>query len=195
MKVVLATGNRHKQKELSRIWPHTQILTPIDLGIRFDHDETGSTFFENALGKAQHLFELCDVPVVADDSGLCVDALGGAPGIYSARYGEDELGRPLEQGEKNALLLSRLDGSRDRSARFICSMVVVLGPHRFLSVQESFEGTIAYEAAGTGGFGYDPLFVPEGYETTVAELDDEVKDRISHRGKAASRLGTLLFSP
>jgi XTP/dITP diphosphohydrolase len=167
--------------------PHT-ILMPRDEGIEFDFDETGSTYLENGLGKARALFEGVRRPVIADDSGLSVPALGGAPGIYSARYGEAELGRSLSSEEKIEFLLKNMSGKEDRRCFFVCALVLYAEDYRFTVVQETLAGTVAYEPRGAGGFGYDPIFLLSGEEKTVAELDEDTKNRLSHRGKAGAAI-------
>lgn len=179
--------------------PH-EILVPNDLGLQFDHEETGVTFLANAYDKAAALWRHAvahDVrcpPVIADDSGLCVDALDGKPGVYSARFGSPDGGRTeLPADERNALLLSRLEQVDDRSAHFVCCMVLLYDPDRFFVAQERWNGTIADEpSAGTGGFGYDPVFVASEVGRTAAELQAAEKNRLSHRGKAAAALAALI---
>jgi XTP/dITP diphosphohydrolase len=203
MTVWFATGNIHKKRELAAILeaasPGTEIRIPGEEGIAFDPEETGSTFLENALVKARALYRLAAAagkagPVIADDSGLCVDALGGRPGIFSARYGGDGRNKPGD-GERNALLLKELGDNPLRSARFVCAMVLLWNEDRFFAVQETLEGELvrALDAArGKGGFGYDPiLFIPE-LGRTVAELQDTEKNRISHRGKAGRAVARVL---
>ncbi|HQB88834.1 MAG TPA: RdgB/HAM1 family non-canonical purine NTP pyrophosphatase [Treponemataceae bacterium] len=194
MTIVIATGNRHKAEEFSRIFSGHRIVLPADRGIMFDPEETATTFYGNALIKARTLFELMGEPVIADDSGICVDALNGEPGVYSARYGATN-GIELSAEDRNKLLLSRMKGIPDRTARFVCNMVLYYGPDRFVSVQETLEGSIVSESgSGSGGFGYDPvLYLPE-YGKTVAELSDDQKDLVSHRGKAARKLEIFLNS-
>ncbi|HOU38646.1 MAG TPA: RdgB/HAM1 family non-canonical purine NTP pyrophosphatase [Treponemataceae bacterium] len=194
MTIVIATGNRHKAEEFSRIFSGHHIVLPEDRGIMFDPEETATTFYGNALIKARTLFELMGEPVIADDSGICVDALNGEPGVYSARYGATN-GIELSAEDRNTLLLSRMKGITDRTARFVCNMVLYYGPDRFVSVQETLEGSIVTETgSGSGGFGYDPvLYLPE-YGKTVAELSDDQKDLVSHRGKAARKLQIFLNS-
>ena len=208
MTIWFATGNAHKKAELSAILRthgvDCRLLIPKDAGLDFDPEETGTSFHENALLKARELHALLDKarpalfspgdPVIADDSGICVDALDGRPGIYSARYSgamsnrKRESGtKKLESSERNALLLEELGDAQDRQARFVCAMVLMYGPDRFFIAQETMEGEIvksAEHAKGGGGFGYDPiLFIPE-LRRTVAELSKEEKNTISHRGKA-----------
>jgi len=198
MEILLATGNPHKKEELSRILhPHT-LLIPSDLGISFDADETGSTYLENALIKARTLAGSTGnrMPVLADDSGLSVPALGGAPGVYSARYGSEESDRELEASERNQLLLRNMADFRkgDRGAFFVCCMVLILDDFRVFTAQETFGGMIAEEPFGEGGFGYDPIFHLPQRGCTVAELDAGEKDRISHRGRAGLRIKAVLDS-
>ncbi|ULQ59762.1 RdgB/HAM1 family non-canonical purine NTP pyrophosphatase [Brucepastera parasyntrophica] len=190
MKIYLASGNAHKRGEISRIlYPHT-ITIPSDEHIAFDPEETADSFFGNALIKAKQLFEITGFPAVADDSGICVDALNGEPGIYSARYGA-ETGAGDDKA-RNRLLLSNMEGITERKCRFICNMVLYYDTDRFYSVQETLEGILVTEGRGTGGFGYDPLvYLPE-YGKTVAELTPEEKDACSHRGKAVRKLACII---
>ena len=215
MTLYLASGNLHKKHEMQDICrPHT-ILIPADKGIAFNPEETGKTFFENSLIKARTLWEIIREPVLADDSGICVDILGGRPGIYSARYAgidfpygkPDGIGIPQEQ--KNKLLLDEvkkaeqsasLSGTSEvkngtRSCRYVCAMVLYFGKDRFYCVQETMEGTLIEdisEERGKGGFGYDPIVFLSEYGKTVAELSDEEKNAVSHRGKAARKILQLL---
>ncbi|MDC7234438.1 MAG: RdgB/HAM1 family non-canonical purine NTP pyrophosphatase [Spirochaetales bacterium] len=191
MEIVLATGNMHKKKELEQIFSGHKILIPSDLGVDFDCDETGTTFMENALLKAETLYELVKRPVLADDSGLCVQALNGAPGIYSARYGSQG-GVNLSDSDRNKLLLNNIEGAADRSAFFVCAMVLKTGPYKVYSVQESFDGSIAPSPFGGGGFGYDPVFIDALSGKTAAELSEEEKNRVSHRGKAGKIMKSVL---
>uniref|UniRef100_A0A7C3EE94 dITP/XTP pyrophosphatase n=1 Tax=Gracilinema caldarium TaxID=215591 RepID=A0A7C3EE94_9SPIR len=191
MKLWLATNNDHKKRELEQIFSGHVLVIPGTAGIAFDPDETGSTFLENTLIKARALYDLVHEPVIADDSGLCVDALDGRPGIYSARYGSTN-GKKLESWERNTLLLKELEHETNRKARFVCSMVALFSHDRFYVVQETLEGEIIRESRGSGGFGYDPiLYLPE-WGCTVAELSEDEKNRISHRGKAGKALARLL---
>jgi XTP/dITP diphosphohydrolase len=194
VQIVLATANRHKALELRRIFPADEIVLPADLGIEFDHEETGDTYLDNALGKAMALFRQAGHPVMADDSGLSVAALGGEPGVLSARYGSTPGGPRLADVDRNRYLLSRMKGVKDRRAFFVCCLVFVAGDYRFFVAQETVEGVIAHEPAGSGGFGYDPLFYLPARAMTVAELPDAEKDRVSHRGRAAARLAQLIAS-
>jgi len=191
MKIYFASGNAHKREEMARIFPDHRIVIPKDEGIEFDPEETADTFYGNALIKAESLWRIVNAPVLADDSGICVDALGGAPGVTSARFGSEN-GTNLESSQRNELLLSMMKGKTDRTCRFVCNMVLFLGSDRFWSVQETLEGKLIEESRGSGGFGYDPVvFVPE-CGLTVAELSPEEKDRRSHRGKAGRVISALL---
>lgn len=190
--ILLATNNDHKHREFVRLFPGVAVLVPRDLGIDFDFPEDEDTFFGNARGKAQELYRRAGRPVIADDSGLCVDALGGEPGIRSARYGSAPGSPPLEAPLRNRYLLERMNGISERSARFVCCLVVVLGGDRWLAAQETVSGTIGREARGANGFGYDPLFILPGSGRTMAEIPDEEKDRVSHRGRAARRILAVL---
>lgn len=193
MEVVLATGNAHKAGELQEILAPHKVLIPADLGIEFDCEETGTTYLANALLKAEALFPLAEGrPVIADDSGISLPALDGAPGIYSARYGSDVMGRMLEAEERNAFLLKNLDDKDDWSAFFVCSMVLMLSDYRVYTIQETMDGRITEKIAGGGGFGYDPVFYLEEKGCTVAELPQEEKNRLSHRGKAGEKIKLLL---
>jgi XTP/dITP diphosphohydrolase len=209
MTIWLASGNVHKQRELAALLRGHRIRVPAEGGITvFDPEETGKSFVENALIKAKALYALLAErqgtgreidPVIADDSGLCIDALGGRPGIYSARYGSDD-GKKLETAERNALILEELDASGEntpglRRCRFVCAMVLLFSPDRFYAVQETLEGEIVpalTASRGSGGFGYDPIvYLPE-QGGTVAELSEEEKNRLSHRGKAGRIIAKLL---
>jgi XTP/dITP diphosphohydrolase len=192
MELCIATGNPHKVEELQAIFPDHRLRTPAELGIDFEFEETGSTFFANAYGKAAALYPRAGMPVIADDSGLSLPALGGEPGIYSARYGSELYGRRLEADERNRYLLSRLEGVEERDAFFVCCMVAILAEYRFFCVQETLHGTIIDTPEGEGGFGYDPIFYLPERGATVAQLPEGEKNRISHRGKAGARLARLL---
>jgi len=191
MEIIIASGNRHKLFELKDILKEHTLLLPEDIGIDFDFEENGSTFLENSQGKAFALFNKINRPVLADDSGLSVNALKGEPGIYSARYGSVN-GVELEAPVRNLYLLDKLKGENDLSAEFICCMTLVMDTNRFFVVQESFKGKITRESSGINGFGYDPIFFLPEYGKTVAELPEKQKNLISHRGKAGYRIASLL---
>jgi XTP/dITP diphosphohydrolase len=186
--LLLASNNAHKHEEFERLFPGTHFLLPRDLGISFGYEENGETFLSNALGKALTLHRQTGRAVMADDSGLCVRALGGEPGIYSNRYGAGADGVPLDAPRRNAYLLERMKGMQDRAAWFVCCLVLVMEENKFLVAQETVHGTITESPRGENGFGYDPLFLAAGYRVTIAELPESEKDEISHRGRAARRL-------
>jgi len=190
--LILASNNGHKHDEFVRLFPGVRIVVPRDLGIAFDFEENGETFLANALGKALALFRVAGRPVLADDSGLCVDALGGAPGVLSSRFGAGRGGAPLDTPRRNELLLERLDGTRGRAAHFVCCLVLLLEEKRFFVAQETVHGAIAAAPRGANGFGYDPLFALPGRGKTLAEIPDAEKDDVSHRGRAARRVRALL---
>ena len=251
MIIWLASGNKHKQQELAAILTGHCVRIPAEAGIsNFDPEETGASFAENALIKAKSLHsllcsgscapglaanagscapsglaanarDLSESPVLADDSGLCVDFLGGRPGIYSARYyGKDSWNNDgsfrvkagtekLKEQEQNLLLLEEVaslqkmefakqtsgQSPKKIACRFVCAMVLLFSPEKFYLVQETLEGEIVSSAAGirgSGGFGYDPIvYLPE-LGKTVAELSEEEKNRLSHRGKAGRAIAQLL---
>lgn len=193
MDILVASYNRHKVEELSPMFPAHRLLGPQDLGLGvIDIVEDGHDYFANALIKARALHTLSGMPTLADDSGLSVAALGGAPGIHSARYGSKDGVATLTSAERNALLLAEMEGVQDRDCAFYCCLVFLFGHDRFLSVQETCPGVLTTEPRGEGGFGYDPLvYLPEK-DRTVAELSPEEKSLVSHRGKAARLLEPML---
>lgn len=138
---------------------------------------------------------MIQAPVLADDSGLCVDALDGRPGVLSARYGSSQSGRLLESAERNALLLAEMAGFADRTCRFVCCLSLVLGPARLYVIQETCEGELLLEARGHGGFGYDPVVFLPALGKSVAELGMDEKNQVSHRGRAIQRMAVLLADP
>ena len=145
-----------------------------------------------SLIKAEALWNIVHEPVLADDSGLCVKALGWGPGIYTARYGEKEAGRKLSDKEKYMLLLKNLEGVEDREAVFVTSLTLILSPYRRYMIQETCEGSIALQPSGTTGFGYDPVFRIKEIGMISADLKEGEKDLYSHRGKAARKMRILL---
>ena len=201
MRIVLATNNTHKKRELTDILGDYQVVTPEELGIEFEFEETGATFQENALGKAFALLELLDNAdagnqdvIVADDSGICVNALSGGPGIYSARYGSPDGGKTeLPADARNRLLLDSIADATDRRAHFVCCMVAVWDRDRYAIAQETWPGEIATEPSDAkGGFGYDPVFLVPTHGCTAAQLGVAEKNRLSHRGRAARVLSAAL---
>ncbi len=196
MRILLATSNPGKIKEIKEILEKYgfQIEVP-DRKLKVE--ETGRTFLENAYLKAKAYYEEFGLPTLADDSGLEVKALNGYPGVYSSRfYSLKEIGgyedpTPSEDKANLRKLLRLLEGVKDRSARFVACVVVYKGQGGLFAFGEC-KGTIAEEPAGEGGFGYDPVFIPEGYDRTMAQLSPEEKNAISHRGKALENLIRVL---
>ena len=192
-RIVFATGNQGKMREIREIMQDLgcEIISMKEAGILADIEENGTTFEENALIKAKSVASISkelgysDI-VIADDSGLEIDALNKEPGIYSARY----MGEDTPYSEKNANLISRLAGVPDekRTARFVCAIAAVLPDGRTLTTRATIEGRIGYEEKGSNGFGYDPIFQVPEYGCSTAELTMEQKNRISHRGKARQRM-------
>ena len=182
MKFVLASQNPHKLKEMSDILSAqgVEIVLESELGLSVEVEETGETFAENAMLKAKAVMEASGYPAIADDSGLCVNALQGAPGVYSARYG----GPGLDDADRYRLLLHNLCGSMDRSARFTCHIACAFPNGDTLEADGQCPGTIAYAPQGDGGFGYDPVFFLPELRKTYAQLTPEEKAAVSHRGKA-----------
>lgn len=194
MKIVVATRNQGKLAELRQLLadtPSIEFPSMDDVGCDLDVIEDGETFEHNAAKKAREVAQAVGMPALADDSGLEVDALSGAPGVYSARYaGEDATDR-----DNNEKLLGELEGRTDRSARFRCVLVLVDAEGTELAQVEGVcEGHIAMAPAGKGGFGYDPLFVPTGETRHMAELAPDEKAAISHRGRAARAMVKLIRS-
>lgn len=188
-KLVLASGNAGKVAELRRILAglEVELLDAAQAGLG-DVDETGETFAENALLKARAGARATGLWCVADDSGLVVDALDGAPGVRSARYA----GAHGDDAANLALVLERMGGVADRRARFACAAALVGPAGEEHTTSGTLEGTLTDAPRGTGGFGYDPIFVPVGYTVTTAELPPEEKDAISHRGQAFRALRPLI---
>jgi len=202
MEIFVATGNAHKLVELGPALPGHILRIPSEAGIvGFDVEEDGITFLENAVKKATALYRLVGKPALADDSGLSVRALGGAPGVLSARYGAREDTREgvpsgvfikLEAAERNDFLLANMASEEDRACAFVCCLVLVLSEERIFAVQETCPGVLLREPRGAGGFGYDPVvFLPE-LGKSVAELSVEEKNRLSHRGRACARMAGIL---
>ncbi len=184
MKLLVATGNAGKLKEISALLDPegVEVIGLKDLEEKFEIVEDGDTFEDNAKKKARTLHEATGLPVLADDSGLMVAALDGEPGVHSARYA----GADATDEENNSKLLEKMGGVEEgeRGAAFICVMALIDGDENETIAEGRFGGRISDAPAGAGGFGYDPVFIPEGYHQTLAELSPEVKNRISHRAKA-----------
>lgn len=194
MKIIFATGNKNKLNEIRAIMDGYgfDIVTSKDEGIAADPEENGESFEVNALIKAKAVYELSDrrSVVMADDSGLCIDALNGAPGIYSARF----MGHDTSYDIKNAEILKRMMNvpEEERSARFVCAVAAVLPCGREVTVCEAMEGRIAHSMAGGNGFGYDPIFFLPEFGRTSAEVSEQAKNLISHRGKAIRHMLAVL---
>jgi XTP/dITP diphosphohydrolase len=193
-RIAIASHNPHKLRELSRIcadWPTTWMSVETDDPIRFpDVEETGETYLENALLKARAVAEALQVPAMADDSGIEVDALGGKPGPRSARYA----GEHASDEENLMALMQALRGipRGGRTARYRCVAALAWPGGEELHAEGVCEGELVPKRKGERGFGYDPIFVPSGWDVTMAELTDQQKDRISHRGRAFRALAELL---
>jgi XTP/dITP diphosphohydrolase len=187
MKIAVASGNAHKIQEIRQILGALgiEVLGADELGGMPEVIEDGATFRENAAKKAVEGAAALGVPVLADDSGLEVKALNGAPGVYSARYA----GEGGNDGRNLAKVLKELEGVADRSARFVCVMVMAAPDGSILGTWEGeVQGAMADAPRGTGGFGYDPAFIPAGYDRTFGELSSEIKNSMSHRGNALKAL-------
>lgn len=217
MKILLASNNRHKLLEMRGIVRYLSstitISTPAEIGFSVDITEAGEDFGENAMTKARALWAFQNgktfpgstsmqkpseiaamirgaggpFPVISDDSGICVNALDGAPGLYSARFGSEILGPDANDRDRTELLLTRLENVAERNAHYTCNAVLLLSDSRFIQVQETWEGEIRHSyIEGSGGFGYDPVFYLSSFKCTVSQLPQEQKDRISHRAKAVN---------
>lgn len=191
-RIIFATGNAGKMREIREIMSDmdVEILSMKEAGISADINEDGTTFEENALIKAQAIAAYTDDIVLADDSGLEVDYLNKEPGVYSARY----MGEDTSYDIKNQAILDRLAGveKEARTARFVCAIAAVLPDKKTLVTKETIEGYIGDKPAGANGFGYDPIFYVDEYNCSTAELTEEQKNAISHRGKALRSMKELL---
>ena len=189
-KIVFATNNQHKLDEIRKITEgKIEILSLNDIGSHDEIEETGSTLEENALIKARFIKNKCGYDCFAEDTGLEVEALGNAPGVYSARYAGDAC-RDEDNIKK---LLDNLKGIANRKARFRTVIALLMNNEEYFFEGE-IKGYIIDEKRGSAGFGYDPIFVPEGYDQTFAELGEEIKNRISHRSIATQKLVDFLFN-
>jgi XTP/dITP diphosphohydrolase len=187
VRIVLATGNPHKVEELEPLLAGARVS---GAPAGFDPEETGVTLLQNAWIKAAALRDVADEDalVLADDSGLVVHSLGGRPGVFSARYA----GPDATFADNCRRLLEELEGVEDRSAAFVCVLVALAADGRMYVASGSCAGTIAPAMRGLGGFGYDPLFLPEGDDRSMAQMSQEEKAAISHRGRATRRMASLL---
>ena len=191
LKIYFASSNDHKKQEMMRLLNGVNITLPKEEAIAFDPVEDGNSFIENALIKAKDLYKKVNAPVLADDSGLVVDALDGRPGIHTSRYGDVD-GKKLIQSEKNAKLLGEMEGKENRRARFVCALVLMVSNEKIYIIQETVEGYIAHSIRGEHGFGYDPLFLVEETGKSAAELSDSEKDKYSHRGRAVRKMNLII---
>lgn len=182
MKMVLASKNQKKMKEMNEILSGmgVEVCLQSDVGIDIDVEETGTTFEENSLLKAKAVMEASGLPAIADDSGLCVDALNGAPGVYSARYG----GEGLDDTGRYKLLLANMPRGAARTAKFVSVITCCFPGGDVLTARGECPGTIAFAPMGEGGFGYDPVFFLPKLKKTFAQLAPEEKNAVSHRGRA-----------
>ena len=182
MKLVLASQNKKKIKEMNDILAQlgVEVMSQAEAGVNVEVEETGTTFEENSLLKAKAVMEASGLPAIADDSGLCVDALGGAPGVYSARYG----GEGLDDTGRYRLLLENMRGQMPRTAKFVSVITCAFPNGDVITARGECPGTIAFAPMGEGGFGYDPVFFVPELKKTFAQLTAEEKNAISHRGKA-----------
>lgn len=192
--IIFATGNKDKMREIREIMADVdvEVISMKEAGIVVDVVEDGETFEENSLIKAKAIAEYTDAIVLADDSGLEIDYLDKAPGVYSARF----MGEDTSYDIKNQALIDKLDGvpKEERTARFVCAIGAVLPNKETLVVRETMEGYIGYEIAGENGFGYDPIFYLDEFGCSSAALSREQKNEISHRGKALRAMKDILIS-
>ena len=192
MKLVLASKNEKKLKEMNDILSGMgiEVCLQADVGVNVDVEETGTTFEENSLLKAKSVMEASGLPAIADDSGLCVDALNGAPGVYSARYG----GEGLDDEGRYRLLLSNMPRGGSRIAKFVSVITCCFPNGGVLTARGECPGTIAFAPMGEGGFGYDPVFFLPELKKTFAQLSPEEKNAVSHRGRALAAFKEKLES-
>lgn len=189
-KLVIATANKHKLIEIQNIFKNSakEILPmPADIG---EIIEDGNSFIENSLIKARAVYNHTKLPSLADDSGICINALNGEPGIYSARYGGENLGYK----EKMQMILDKLKNKNDRTAYFITSAVCVLDDNYYIALEGRVDGVIVESPKGFDGFGYDPIFKPNGYNITYAEMTLEQKNSMSHRSIAMNKMKEILYN-
>ena len=182
-RIVLASGNTHKIKEIGQMLPDFEVVGYKDLGFDFEIEEDGTTFYENALIKAKAVATALNLPALADDSGICVDALDGQPGIFSARYAGDGVDE-----HNNELLLENMQGVENRKAKFVCCMVFYKPNGEIITATGETHGKIMYECQGENGFGYDPLFMSDDLNKCLGVATAEEKNTISHRFRAIQAL-------
>ncbi len=191
-KFVLASNNAHKLREFKEIFALLgfEVLSLREAGVTVDPEENGQTFAENAMIKAKAVFEICHLPTVADDSGLCVDALNGEPGVYSARYGNMP-----DDASRRKYLMDKLNAlpDADRSAHFTSAIACVINDHTSFTVEGHCYGKIATAEAGENGFGYDCMFCPDEFQgKTFSQITAQEKNRISHRGRALDEFKIMI---
>ncbi|MBE7083004.1 MAG: RdgB/HAM1 family non-canonical purine NTP pyrophosphatase [Clostridiales bacterium] len=182
-RLVLASGNAHKIKEIGEMLPEFEVVGYKELGFNFEIEEDGKTFYENALIKAKAVSEALNLPALADDSGICVDALNGEPGIYSARYAGDGVDE-----HNNELLLKNMQGVENRKAKFVCCMVFYKPNGEIITATGETHGKILDKCYGENGFGYDPLFYSDDLNISLGLASSEDKNKISHRYRAIKAL-------
>lgn len=186
MKIILASNNKNKIKEIKNILKNHEIISLKEAGIEHETIEDGQTFIENALKKAYEISQISGCVTIADDSGLCVDALNGRPGIFSARYSG---GHGNDKDNIN-LILKELDGINNRRAHYTCAVALCYPDGKSVTLEKHWNGIIGYEPKGDNGFAYDPIFIPENETKTAAEMTDEEKNLVSHRALAFKSLAT-----
>lgn len=185
-KLVVASHNAGKIAEIKTLLAPLKIEVQSAADLRLgDVEETGTTFEENAKLKAEALCMMCGLPCLADDSGLCVDALDGRPGVYSARYAPN---RDFNEGMKMLLKEMEESGKETRKAHFSCCMALAYPNEKTMIFEGRVDGNISQTPSGNGGFGYDPIFIPEGFDKTFAELGEDIKNKMSHRSRALEKL-------
>lgn len=193
-KLILATGNPNKVDEMKKILAEfpIEVLSKDDIGLKdIDVEEDGTTFEENSIKKAKAISEFTNYMVLSDDSGLSVDSLNGGPGVYSKRYGGEE-GNSHKNNLKLLKEMKNID-TPNRGAKFVSVIALITEDKRVITVRGEVKGQIGYEMKGNNGFGYDPLFIPEGYNNTFGELDEEIKNKISHRARALEEIKKVLI--
>ena len=186
--LVVASGNKGKLKEIAEMLPEFNVVSYKDLGLDFEIEENGKTFFENALIKAKTVSTALNLPALADDSGLCVDALNGAPGVFSARYANTGIDE-----DNNALLLKNLEGETNRKAKFVCSMVYYSPLGEIISAEGETYGEILTKPQGKNGFGYDVVFYSTEINECFGLASSVAKNSVSHRARALSKLKEKLI--
>lgn len=186
MKILIASNNQHKIREYKEILKDFDItlVSLKEMNIESDPEEVGLTFQENSFLKAKHAAKYCDLPILADDSGLIIEELPNVLGVHTSRF----MGEETPYDKKRAAILSMLENKKNRHACFVCNITLYHFKNQVVSFQGECHGHIAFQSKGNEGFAFDPIFIPNGYEKTFAELGDEVKNTLSHRKKASDQL-------